>query len=167
MMADNIRDNIVAAAKNYIGRSFWGSQVGNYMTAYTCVHLGFDVYHSVGLLQDKPNAITEYVNAYMRYKRNSSQPFSTGVDQYFAKRKDGKIEPGDFIMIYYRKMTDIHFAIYIGDDKYIDTNPDRGYVDYTTLDDLMAKNGAEGYIIYDALSNARTLAARAIVDNNN
>ena len=37
--------------------------------------------------------------------------------------------------------------------------------DYTTLDKLLGKDGAEGYIVYDALSNARTLAARAI--NNN
>ena len=102
---------------------------------------------------------------YKRNKRNSSQPFSVGVDQYFAKRKDGKIEPGDFIMIYYRKMTNIHFAIYIGNNQYIDTDPDRGYVDYTTLDNLLGKDGVEGYIVYDALSNARTLAARAI--NNN
>lgn len=164
---DNIRDNIVAAAKNYIGRSFWRGIVGNYVSAYTCVHFGFDVYNEVGLLPDKPNVMEEYVKAYARSKYNNSQPFSTGVDQYFAKRKDGKIEPGDFVMVYYRKMTTIHFAIYIGNNQYIDTDPDRGYVDYTTLDKLMAKDGAEGYLIYDALSNARTLAARSIVDNNN
>ena len=140
---DNIRDNIVAAAQSYIGRSFWRGIVGNYVSAYTCVHLGFDVYHSVGLLDDKPNVMEEY---------NNSQPFSVGVDQYFSKRKDGNIEPGDFIMVYYHKMTEIHFAIYIGDGKYIDTDPDRGYVDYTTLDALLSKDGAEGYLVYDALS---------------
>lgn len=154
---DNIRDNIVAAAKNYIGRRFWRGVVGNYVSAYTCVHFGLDVYNDVGLLQDKPNVTEEYVKAYARYRYNNSQPFSVGVDQYFAKRKDGKIEPGDFIMIYYRNMTTVHFALYIGDDRYIDTDPDRGYVDYTTLDALLGKDGVDGYIIYDALSNARTV----------
>lgn len=158
MTEDEIRIKIKEEAEKYLGRSFWNSSPHNNFNAFTCAHLGFAVYHSLGLLENKPNVIDEYLKAMARLGLNSKQPFSVGVDKYFTKRKDkDKIKPGDFIMVYYEEMRKIHFAIYIGDDKYIDTDPDRGYVDYTTLEELLGKDRVEGYLIYDALSNKNCL----------
>lgn len=161
MTEDEIRIKIKEEAEKYLGRSFWNGLPHNNFNAFTCVHLGFAVYHSLGLLEKKPNVIDEYLKAMVRLGLNSKQPFSVGVDEYFSKRKDkDKIKPGDFIMVYYEEMRKIHFAIYIGNDKYIDTDPDRGYVDYTTLEELLGKDRVEGYLVYDALSNNKTLEAR-------
>lgn len=149
---DKIRQLIVQKTTEKIGLPFWKGTVGDYYGAYTCVDLGFEVFLEAGVIDKKVTAMELYKQAIIDIALGSSQPFSTGVERFFARKDEKDKKPGDFIMLIFNRMDDIHFAIYVGDDKYIDNTPQRNRVDYVTYDELMAKPDLQRYFWYDSLS---------------
>lgn len=148
------QSRIVNMAHTYLGDKFWTDRKGDLLSAFTCAHLVLHVYYDAGELKKYPSISALFAKAYTDSLRGVTTPFANGVDEYFDRKSAEDILPGDFVLFIYKESFRAHAGVYIGDGNYIDTNPDRGYVAITTLDQMIADaaDDYQYYIVYDGLS---------------
>ena len=154
MKLDEIRSKIVQVTKTYLGEKFWLGKSGDLLNSFTCAHLVLNAYYDAKILKEYPNTKVLFAKAYTDSMRGVDTPFANGVDEYFDRKNKEDILPGDFVLFIYNESFRAHAGVYIGDGKFIDTNPNRGYVAETTLEQMIkdASDDFKYYIVYDGLS---------------
>lgn len=151
-----LRLGVVENANNFINKKYYPSKDAalDFSKQYSCVHLLIDLLKTLG---------NEYPRADLLYKealRNKSfypreDPFDKIISRFFEKRTDEYRYNGDIVYIVYKNYKYAHFGVYVGNGLYIDTYPDRGYVAFNTLENMMSRDGTVDYIHFDIMKQVR------------